>query len=134
MSEVAGPGAEARKVFIRLVDTRVSWGIHLVQNVRVLMGIKPLCRQGPKCVRWRQAIATRAAAGRIRARATGAPMIGRLSRRRVGREVFLFLAGGDPGVADHVGWALLTFGSFGNRSLISFRQRRALRQSRPQRL
>jgi len=51
MSEVASPGVEARKVFIRLVETRVSWGIHLVQNVRVLMGIKPLRRQGPKFAR-----------------------------------------------------------------------------------
>jgi hypothetical protein len=42
MSEVADPGAEARKVFIRLVETHVSWGICVVQNVRVLMGIKPL--------------------------------------------------------------------------------------------
>jgi hypothetical protein len=52
MSEVAGPGAEARKVFIRLVETRVSWGIHVVQNVRVLMGIKPLRWQGAKMARW----------------------------------------------------------------------------------
>jgi hypothetical protein len=48
MSEVADPGAKARKVFIRLVETLVSWGICVVQNVRVLMGIKPLRRQGPK--------------------------------------------------------------------------------------
>jgi hypothetical protein len=41
-------------VFIRLVETHVSWGIHLVQNVRVLMGIKPLRRQGPKFARWRR--------------------------------------------------------------------------------
>jgi hypothetical protein len=53
MIEVAGPGGEARKVFIRLVETRVSWGIHVVQNVRLLMGIKP--RQGPKFARWRPA-------------------------------------------------------------------------------
>ena len=42
-------------MFIRLVETRVSWGIHLVQNVRVLMGIKLMGRQGPKGVRWRPA-------------------------------------------------------------------------------
>ena len=37
-------------MFILLVETRVSWGIHLVQNVRVLMGINPLRWRGPKFV------------------------------------------------------------------------------------
>src|SRR5258707_1227180 len=56
----------------------------------------------------------------------------------IGGEVVLFLAAGDPhhldGVADHVGGALLDFGSAWHRSLISFRQHCALRQSRPRRL